>query len=159
MPLPLPADLNQLFDSNPDVVTVFSALQRISPELRPLALAGLPYGTRNWADTYGLIDGSDDKLELTAAGQMVAAAAAARKPKPYADVSLEDLGTRTQEAIDARRRDAGAEELETPTQLPVEEPSQLVLRLQHAGFALGQRLRRRRPGEAVTSSAAELHRH
>ena len=48
-------NITELFEYNPDTVTTFAALHRISAEVLPLALAGLPYGTRQWADDLGLI--------------------------------------------------------------------------------------------------------
>ena len=92
-PVALP-QMDELFRLNPDTVTPFAALYRISAELRPLALAGLPYGTRCWAEELGLIAGEDDGLYLTEAGQTVAAAAALREPEPYANVSFAELARR-----------------------------------------------------------------
>jgi len=128
--------INELFDHNPDIVTTFSALHRISAEVLPLALAGLPYGTHQWADDYGLIAGEGDQLHLTEAGQAVAAAAAEREPEPYADISFEDLSVQTRQTIEELRRRSPELALATPRRQPVEQPSQLIARLREAGREL-----------------------
>jgi hypothetical protein len=129
-------NIPELFEYNPDTVTTFAALHRISAEVLPLALAGLPYGTRQWADDLGLIGGEGDQLHLTEAGQAVAAAAAEREPEPYADVTFEELSAQTRQTIEELRRRSPELALATPHRQPVEQPSQLIARLREAGREL-----------------------
>ncbi len=129
-------NIQELIEYNPDIVTTFAALHRISGEVLPLALAGLPYGTRCWADGYGLIAGEGDQLHLTEAGQSLAAAASERDPEPYADVSFEELSAQTRQTIEELRRSSPKLALATPHRQPVEQPSRLVVRLREAGREL-----------------------
>ena len=129
-------DIDQLFEFNPDTVTTFAALHRISPEVLPLALAGLPYGTSQWAEQCGLIEGEGDQLQLTEAGRAVAAAAAEREPEPYADVSFAELSAQTQQRLEELRQEEPEFVLATPQRQPVEQRSQLMNRLREAGREL-----------------------
>lgn len=129
-------DIEELFEHNPDTVTTFAALHRISVEVLPLALAGLSYGTRCWADDYGLIAGEGNDLHLTEAGREVAAAASEREPEPYADVSVDELSAQTRQAIEELRRHSPELALAKPHRQPVEQPSQLAARVRRAGREL-----------------------
>jgi hypothetical protein len=104
--------------------------------LRPLALAGLPYGTRCWADELGLIAGKGDDLYLTEDGQAVAAAAAERQPEPYADVSFADLDAQTEQTRQRLRERAPEVLPASPSRRTHKQPVHLFARVRAVGHQL-----------------------
>lgn len=141
-----------------DVTTAFAALHRSSPEFLSLALAGLPRGTRIWAESYDLLARSGEELTLSEAGRELAAAAAERVPEPYADITLDDLLARTRETI-ARLRERDDVEIQTPRRERLEPATSATLRLRLAGHHLAQRIRHARSSESDADAPASSPEH
>lgn len=147
-----------LVQAGADVTTAFAALHRSSPEFLSLALAGLPRGTRIWAENYGLLARAGEELILSEAGRELAAAAAERVPEPYADVTLDDLLDRTRGTI-ARLRERDHVEIETPRRQRLAPAASATLRLRLAGHHLGQWIRHARSSESDPDVPAGSPKH
>jgi len=122
-----------------DVLAALAALEGATPDFVSLALAGLPRGTRMWAQTYGLVTTVGTELALTDHGRAVVAAASVRVPEPYADVTLSDLLDETREAVE---RLAAASDLrvETPARQYVGAATPVAARVRGFGRRVGQRV-------------------